>query len=149
MSMWGSFAMFPTMQLPPMSLPTAKDTLEGLSVNALEPMTSRMATDVTVRLGTSMPTVEILSGIGAMRTAAAPRARAMSSDRLVILLSLTPCSSASSYRVTEGPRVTLTIWASTPKDWRVSSSLCWLACSSLRASPPAWPVPSDSKDRGG
>ncbi len=83
-----------------------------------------MPTDVTARLGTSMPTVAILSGMGATRTAAAPRESAMSSERLVILLSLTPCSSAISYRVTEGPRVTSVMRASTPKERRVSSSRC-------------------------
>ena len=96
MSMWGSLAMLPTTQLPPISLPTAKDTLELLSMKALEPITSRMATGVTWRLGTSIPTVEILSGMGATRTADTPRARAMSSDSLVSLFSLTPCSSSSS-----------------------------------------------------
>ena len=47
MSMWGSRAMSPTTQLPPMSLPTAKDTLEGLSTKSLEEITSRAATGVT------------------------------------------------------------------------------------------------------
>ena len=148
MSIWGSLAMLPTMALPPMSLPTAKDTLDGLSVNSLEPITSRMHTGLTCRLGTSMPTVAILSGMGATRTATAPRDRAMSSDRLVILFSFTPWSSSSSYRVTAGPRVTLTIWASTPKDCSASWSRCWLACSSPAAAAPA-PAPSFSRDTGG
>ena len=149
MSRWGSLAMLPTMQLPPMSLPTAKATLEGWSRNSLESMTSWMWTGLTSLLGTSMPTVEILSGIGAMRTPVAPRARAMSSARLVILLSLTPCSNSISYRVTEGPRTTLTMRASTPKDWMVSARRAWLACSSLAAPTPTSPPPSSSRETGG
>ena len=86
--------------------------------------------------------------MGAMRTPEAPRARAMSSARLVSLFSRTPWSSSSSYRVTEGPRVTLTMLASMPKEWMVSSSRCRLALSSTRASPPMSPVPP-SAGRGG
>ena len=149
MSRWGSFAMLPTIQLPPMSLPTAKDTLEVLSRKARESMTSWIYTGETSLLGTSMPTMEILSGMGAMRTPWAPRARAMSSDRLVSLFSRTPWSSSSSYRVTEGPRVTLTMWASMPKERMVSSSRFWLAFSSPRASAPMAPSPSFSRETGG
>ncbi len=67
-----------------------------------------------------MPTVAILSGIGAMRTPVAPRAKAMSSARLVSLFRRTPWSSSTSYRVTEGPRVTSEILASMPKERMVS-----------------------------
>ena len=88
--------MLPTILLPPMSLPTAKATGDGWRVNSRDSMTSRMRTAVTVRLGTSMPTTEILLGTGATRTPLAPSASAISSDRLVILLSLTPCSSVNS-----------------------------------------------------
>ena len=90
MSTWGSLAMLPTMLLPPMSLPTANATGDGWLMNSRDSITSRMRTAVTVRLGTSMPTAEILLGTGAMRTPLAPSARAMSSCRLVILLSFTP-----------------------------------------------------------
>ena len=133
MSRWGILAMLPTMGLPPMSLPTAKETLEALSVKALEPMTEWMFTGVTALLGTSMPTMEIWSGMGAMRTPVAPRDRAMSSARLVSLFSRTPWSSSSSYRVTEGPRVTLMMLASMPKEWMVSVSRWRLALSSAMA----------------
>ena len=78
------------MLLPPMSLPTAKATVEGCWANSRDSITSRMRTAVTVLLGTSMPTAEILLGTGAMRTPLAPSARAMSSLRLVTLLSFTP-----------------------------------------------------------
>ena len=149
MSRWGSLEMSHTTQRLLMSLPTAKDTLEVREQNSREPMTSWMGTALTWRLGTSMPTVEILSGMGAMRTAGAPRARAMSSARLVILLSFTPCSSSSSYRVTEGPRVTFTSLASTPKERMVSLRRIWLALSSckLAGSPP--PGASFRRERGG
>ena len=88
--------MSPTMQLPPMSLPTAKATGDLCSVKVRDSTTSRMRTGVTARLGTSMPTTEILLGMGAMRTPLAPSASAMSSARLVILDSFTPCSSVNS-----------------------------------------------------
>ena len=117
-------------------------------MNSLEPMTLWMFTGDTSLLGTSMPTMEIWSGMGAMRTPEAPRARAMSSARLVSLFSRTPWSSSSSYRVTEGPRVTLTMLASMPKEWMVSSSRCRLALSSTRASPPMSPGPSFSRGEG-
>ena len=149
MSRWGSLLMSPTMACPLMSLPTAKDTLDLLSVKAREPMTEWMDTGETTLLGTSMPTTEILSGMGAMRTPVAPRAKAMSSARLVSLFSRTPWSSSSSYRVTEGPRTTLMMLASMPKERMVSSSRWRLAFSSPRASPPSSPLPSFSRDRGG
>ena len=113
-----------------------------LSAKVWEPNTSRISTGLTcpLGLGTSMPTVEILLGMGATRTPGAPRARAMSLDRLVILLSFTPWSSSSSYRVTEGPRVTLMMLASMPKEWMVSVSRVWLLFSS-----PATPAASLSR----
>ena len=89
-STWGRRAMLPMMQLPPMSLPTAKATVLGLVVNSLDSITSRIRTAVTALLGTSMPTAEILPGMGAIRTPVAPSASAISSLRLVSLLSLTP-----------------------------------------------------------
>ena len=114
-STWGSLAMSPTMQLPPMSLPTAKATRDLCSAKARESMTSRMRTAVTTRLGTSMPTTELLLGMGAMRTPPLPRARAMSSARFVSLDSFTPWSRVNSYRVTLGPWTTSPGLASTPK----------------------------------
>ena len=65
-------------------------------MNSRDSMTSRIRTAVTVRLGTSMPTADILLGTGAMRTPLAPSARAISSWRFVILLSLTPWSRVNS-----------------------------------------------------
>ena len=121
-SIWGILAMLPTMQLPPMSLPTEKEDFPLARANSGESMTSRRDTVVTVRLGTSMPTMEILPGTAAIRTPEAPRLRAMSSAQEVSLLSRTPLSSSTSYRVTLGPRVTLMMWASMRKLARVSFS---------------------------
>ena len=73
MSTWGSLAMSPTMSLFPMSRPTAKATEDLCWVKARDSMTSRISTGETVLLGTSMPTTEIFSGMGAMRTAAGPQ----------------------------------------------------------------------------
>ena len=83
-------------------------------------MTSRRATVVTCLLGTSMPTTAIFSGMAEMRTPTAPRARAMSSWRAVTLARRTPWASSTSYRVTEGPRVTLQMRASILKLCRAS-----------------------------
>ena len=134
MSTWGSFSMLPTMFCPPMSRPRAKAVLDLCSTNSRDSMTSRISTGVTCLLGTSMPTTEILSGMGAIRTPVAPRARAMSSARLVILESFTPCSSTNSYRVTEGPWTTSPGVASTPKLVRVSARRRELFRSSAPAS---------------
>ena len=95
-STWGSFSILPTMFLPLMSRPTAKAVRDLCSVNSRDSMTSRISTGVTCLLGTSMPTTELLSGMGAMRTPVAPSARAISSARLVILGSFTPWSSTNS-----------------------------------------------------
>ena len=81
MSTCGSFEIFPTMFLPLMSLPTA---------NSVDSSTVRMLTGETSLFGTSTPTTEILSGMGAMRTPLAPSARAISSCKFVIFESFTP-----------------------------------------------------------
>ena len=91
-------------------------------------------TGMTTLLGTSMPTTEIFPGTGAIRTLETPSARATSSERLVSLFSRTPCSSATSYRVTEGPCTAPVTWPSMPKELstldsrsRVPSSSSWAA----------------------
>ena len=90
MSTCGSFEIFPTMFLPLMSLPTAKAVVEGWVVNSVDSSTVRMLTGETSLFGTSTPTTEILSGMGAMRTPLAPSARAISSCKFVIFESFTP-----------------------------------------------------------
>lgn len=64
MSICGSLEMLPMMQLPPMSLPTANESLDLALRKAGESMMSRRQTALTILFGTSMPTVEILSGDG-------------------------------------------------------------------------------------
>ena len=96
MSMCGSFAMLPTTQRPDMSLPIAKDSVLLAFLNSGDSITSRRYTILTILFGTSMPTVLILSGIGAMRTFITPRLRAMSLARLVSFVSFTPASSSKS-----------------------------------------------------
>ena len=92
----GSFEMLPTMQLPPMSLPRAKLSFDLAPEKFVESRISRRKTVLTVLFGTSMPTVEILSGIGAMRTFTTPSDSARSPARFVIRASFTPRSSSMS-----------------------------------------------------
>ena len=148
MSRCGSLPMSPMMRLPPMSLPTAKETFDLLFSNSGESITSRASTVETTRFGTSMPTTEIFSGIAAIRTPDAPSAKAISSARFVTFESFTPRLSSSSYRVTDGPRVTLMIVASMPKDLSVSlSRSAFWRISSVPSC--AAPEPCFNKDTGG
>ena len=149
MSRWGILAIFPTMQFPPMSLPTAKETLEALSVKAVEPMTEWILTGETSLLGTSIPTIDIWSGIGAMRTPVAPNAKAISSARLVNLFSRTPWSNSSSYRVTEGPQLILVTVTPTPKFRSVCCNLMAVSLNSFSDWPEAAPGPFFKSSSGG
>ena len=131
-----------------MSLPTAKEDLDFALANSEEPITSRRETVVTARLGTSMPTTEILPGTAAIRTPVAPRLNAISSAAVVSLLRRTPFSSSTSYRVTLGPRVTLIICASILKLANVSFKR--FVFSRISAVPSAAPLPgSFSRSIGG
>ena len=134
MSMWGIFEMLPTMQLPAISLPTAKLSLDLAFRKAAESIMSRRYTVLTILLGTSTSTVEILSGMGAIRTLTTPRDSARSPARLVSLLSLTPASSSRSYRVTVGPRVISEMEAPMPKLRSVASSRSLFSDTSSRPS---------------
>ena len=147
-SRWGSLAISPIMRLPPISLPTAKEIFDLLCSNSLESSTSRARTVLTSRLGTSMPTTEILLGMAEIRTPDAPKDRAISSARLVTLDSLTPRSSSSSYRVTDGPRVTLTICASILKLSSVAlRRSVFSRISSVPSTSPPWLI--RSRETGG
>ena len=90
MSIWGSLAILPTMHSPPISLPRAKLSLDLALTNLGDSIMSRRYTVLTILLGTSIPTVEILSGMGAIRTLMTPRARARSPARFVTRDSFTP-----------------------------------------------------------
>ena len=148
MSRWGILAILPTTGAPVISLPTAKDTRDLALSKASEPRTSRMWTTVTALLGTSMP-MATLSGMGAMRTDTAPSDSAMSSDRAVIRLNLTPRSMVSSNRVTDGPRTMPMIWASMPKDSSVSIRRWLFSVSSACTLPLAPPLGWSSRSMGG
>ena len=114
MRTWGIFAMLPTMTFPAMSLPMATESFDLEARNLSESIRSPNHTVARSRFGTSTPTVEILSGMGAMRTLSTPRDRAMSLPRFSIFESFTPWSRRSSYRVMEGPRTAPVMVAPTP-----------------------------------
>ena len=78
-------------------------------------MISLNDTMLILLFGTSIP-INDLPGIGAsIRTSLAANASAMSSVKLTILLTLTPTAGWTSNFVTEGPKLALTTFASTPK----------------------------------
>ena len=96
MSRCGSFEILPTTASPAISLPMAKESLDLDDANFFESIISRRYTVLMSLFGTSMPTVDILSGMGAIRTLTTPSASAISPARFVSLLSFTPCSSSMS-----------------------------------------------------
>ena len=96
MSRWGILHRSVTCATPAMSLPRAMPSGEVMRRKLWLSKMLRMETAVFLWLGTSMPTAG-LPGMGAsMRTPRAARFMAMSSARLVILDSFTPCSSGNS-----------------------------------------------------
>ncbi len=121
MSRCGIFAISVTTTWPPISFPTAKDKLEEAFLKSSDSKISLKYTVVFSLLGTSIPTAD-LPGIGAsIRISAAAKLSLISSDSPTILLTLTPCSGRSSYRVTEGPQLILVTVTPTPKFFKV----CW------------------------
>ena len=110
-----------TMLFPEMSFPTTNSTIDDASLNSSDSMRSRISTGAGLSFSTSIPTAA-LPGIGAsIRRLLALRLRAMSSESLVMLATLTPVAGWTSYLVTEAPCVTLMTLASTPKSFRVCS----------------------------
>ena len=86
----GIFARSATTGLPEMSLPTAKASFEASLLNSLESIISLMVTVSLVSFSTSIPTAA-LPGIGAsILMLLALRFKAISSERLTILETLTP-----------------------------------------------------------
>ena len=128
-SIWGIFLISPITLWPVISLPTQKLILDLLSPNSGESIRSRMGTVSETLLGASMPTAN-LSGIMVIRTLAAPKDKAISSDKLLTRENLVPRFNCSSYRVTLGPRVISTKVASTPKLFSVSTSRAEFSASS-------------------
>ena len=104
------------------SLPSTQVSLLLPFLNWSESISSRIETMFTTLFGISIPTAA-LPGTGAsILTPSAARFRAMSSERFVILLILTPGAGDSSYLVTDGPRHIFTISAFTPKLSKVKIS---------------------------
>ena len=86
-------------------MPTANAIFDFILANASDSSNSLNVTAVLSLLGTSIPTAA-LPGIGAsILISAAARLSFISSARLTILLTLTPCSGWISYLVTDGPQL--------------------------------------------
>ena len=114
-SMCGIFAISVTTMLPATSLPSANASFDLLFINSSDSIISLNGTIFFSLFGTSMPTV-CLPGIGAsILIVSASNASAISSERLAILLTLTPSAGASSYLVIAGPTDTFSTFADTPK----------------------------------
>ena len=93
----------------------------GLSLLGAFSTISRKPTVAICWFGTSIP-INDFPGIGAsIRISLAASASAKSSAKWVIRLTFTPTAGRNSYLVTEGPKLTFSTVASTPKDFRV----CW------------------------
>ena len=103
----GIFAISATTTFPAISFPTAKEIGDLLFLNSSDSNRSLSITAVFSLFGTSIPTAAF-PGIGAsiLRSATA-RFSLISSASPTILLTFTPCSGCSSYRVTDGPQLAL------------------------------------------
>ena len=98
-------------------------TSKGRSLFGIASISSLKPTVAGAWLGTSIPTKDF-PGIGAsIRIPLAAKARAKSSARWVILATFTPVAGFNSYSVTDGPRLTFSTVASTPKDAKVAANL--------------------------
>ena len=96
MSRCGILARSVTTISPEISLPRTVVSLLLLFLNLSESINSRIVTMLTTLFGTSIPTAA-LPGIGAsIRTPFAARLSAISSERFVILLILTPGAGCNS-----------------------------------------------------
>ena len=148
-SMCGILAISETTTLPAMSFPTAKASFDGNSRKVLLSRSSLRPTTVFSLLGTSMP-MAALPGMGAsIRMSVAARFSLISSESPTILLTFTPCSGCSSYRVTAGPWLMSVIVTFTPKVARVCCSFAAVFLSSLAASSPFLFSARFNRDRGG
>jgi hypothetical protein len=99
--------------------------------------------------GTSIPTV-CFPGIGAsILIVSASNANAISSARLEILFTLTPCAGASSNLVIAGPTETFSTLATTPKLCNVFLNFSAVANNDFLSSPLIFSGGSDSISIGG
>ena len=148
-SRWGIFPMSVTTTCPPISLPTAKARRDLWFLNDSASSKSLRYTMLFSLLGTSIPTAD-LPGMGAsIRISAAARLSLISSVSPTILLTFTPCSGKSSYRVTAGPQLIFVTVTPTPKLWRVCCSLMAVALYSSPEKEPAFLAPFLSRLVGG
>ncbi len=101
----GIFAISAITVFPEISFPTANGIFAVEFLNSTDSNRSLSITAVFSWFGTSIPTAAF-PGIGAsIRISAAARFNLISSARPTILLTFTPCSGCSSYRVTDGPQL--------------------------------------------
>ena len=132
MSRWGILVRSATTTWPEMSFPRPMHSLPLAFFTSGQSTMDRKETGSEVLEGTSMP-MAAFPGMGSIRTLDTASFRAMSSDRFWILFTFTPGAGSSSYRVTEGPLVTFTRVAFTPKSWRVCSMvLPWVSISAWK-----------------
>ena len=144
-SRWGILARSMVMTFPSMSLPRPTHSLEEFSRTALQSTISRKPTISFFVLGASIP-MAALPGMGAStRMPGAARRSAISSAKFTTELTLTPGAGSSSYRVTDGPRVTPVTFAFTLKSASVCSSI--RHCSLTSASNRLWSVFSTGFNR--
>ena len=129
----GKSAMSATTQLPLISLPRANAVFELKFLNLSLIITSRIGTGVAILFGISIPITD-LPDTGSILTPDAARLSAISSERLVIFDTFIPGPGCNSNRVTVGPCVIFTIFASTLKLFRVCKSRFAFSSSSERIS---------------
>ena len=149
MRRWGILAISVTTGFPAISFPAAKESFDFAFLNSSDCRRSRSITALFSLFGTSIPTAAF-PGIGAsILTSAAARFSLISSASPTILLTFTPCSGCSSYRVTVGPQLTFVTVTLTPKLWSVSWSFFAVFLKWASESPCAFPSPLFKSLRGG
>ena len=117
--------------LPVTSLPRASGNFDFRFLNSSVSKISFNSRVSLFLLGTSIPTA-LLPGIGAsILISVVARASAKLSERLNILLTLTPAARLISYEVIVGPLLTPITFASTPKLFSVSCIILMLSLISL------------------
>ena len=117
---WGIEAKSPTNGIPEIFLPKAIGNLISLFKKSLLDRISLRKTFSRVELGSSMPIV-LLPGIVAILADSELVFLAMSSERLIILETLTPAAGSNSFKVTTGPWLTFFMLPLTPKSKRIFS----------------------------
>ena len=120
MRRWGIEDRSPTIGLPEIFLPRAMGNFTSLFLKSELLKISLKYTFSLVLFGSSIPTV-LLPGIVAIRADSELVFLAISSDRFIILETLTPAAGSNSFRVTTGPWLTFFIFPFTPKSNKIFS----------------------------